>query len=131
MSTRRFAMVLGLVFLLVGLAGFVPALVWPAQGRALAMDSGHGLLFGIFPVNAALNVAHLLFALCGLAASRGAGRAMLYARGIAILCAVLTLMGMIPGLDDLFGLMPFYGNNLWLHLGIAATAAYFGWAHRS
>jgi len=131
MSTRRFAMVLGLVFLLIGIAGFVPALVWPAQGGALAMGSAHGLLFGIFPVDAALNGLHSLFALWGLAASGGAGRAMLYARGIAILCAVLTLMGMIPGLDDLGGLMPLYGNNLWLHAGIAATAAYFAWVHHS
>lgn len=131
MSTRRFAMVLGLFFLLIGLAGFVPALIWPAQGGALAVGSDHGLLLGIFPVNAALNGAHLLFALWGLAASRGAGTAILYARSVASLCALLTLMGMIPGLDDFFGLMPLYGNGIWLHLGVAATAAYFGWAHRS
>ena len=95
------------------------------------MDSPHGLLFGVFPVNAAHNGAHILFGLWGLAAARSAGAAMLYARAVAILYALLTLMGMIPGLDDLFGLMPLYGNDIWLHLGIAATAAYFGWAHRS
>ena len=129
MSKRRFATILGLLFLLVGIAGFVPQLIWPAQGGALAMDSPHGLLLGIFPVNALHNGAHLLFGLWGLAAARSAGGALLYARGVAILYALLTLMGMIPGLDDLFGLMPLYGNDIWLHFGIAATAAYFGWAH--
>jgi hypothetical protein len=131
MSKRGFATILGLLFLLAGILGFVPPLIWPAQGGALAMDSPHGLLLGIFPVNAAHNGAHILFGLWGLAAARSAGAAMLYARAVAILYALLTLMGMIPGLDDLFGLMPLYGNDIWLHLGIAATAAYFGWAHRS
>jgi hypothetical protein len=131
MSKRRFATILGLLFLLAGILGFVPALIWPAQGGALATDSPHGLLLGIFPVNPAHNGAHILFGLWGLAAARSAGAAMLYARAVAILYALLTLMGMIPGLDDLFGLMPLYGNDIWLHLGIAATAAYFGWAHRS
>jgi Domain of unknown function (DUF4383) len=129
MSKRRFAAILGLLFLFVGIAGFVPQLIWPAQGGALAVDSPHGLLFGIFPVNAVHNGAHILFGLWGLAAARGAGGALLYARGVAILYALLTLLGMVPGLDDLFGLMPLYGNDIWLHLGIAATAAYFGWAH--
>jgi hypothetical protein len=131
MSTRRFATILGLLFLVIGIAGFVPPLIWPAQGGALATDSGHGLLFGVFPVNAAHNMVHVVFGLWGLAAARAAGAAIVYARGVAILCALLALMGMIPGLDDLFGLLPLYGNDIWLHLGVAATAAYFGWAHRS
>jgi hypothetical protein len=131
MSTRRFATILGLLFLTVGIAGFVPPLVWPAQGGALATDSGHGLLFGVFPVNAAHNGVHLLFGLWGLAAARAAGTAMFYARSVAVLYALLTVMGMIPGPDDLFGLVPLYGNAIWLHLGVAAMSAYFGWAHRS
>lgn len=130
MSKRRFAAVLGLLLLLVGLAGFVPPLIWPAQGGALAMDSPHGLLLGIFPVNAAHNGVHLLSGLWGLAAARSAGGALLYARAVAIGYALLTMMGMVPGLDDLFGLMPLYGNGIWLHLGVAGGAAYFGWAHR-
>lgn len=131
MNARRFAASLGLLFLIIGIAGFLPMLIWPAQGGALAGASSHGLLFGLFPVNGAANGAHLLFGLGGLAASRGTGAARLYARATALVHALLTLLGMIPGLDDLFGLMPLYGNDLWLHFGIAATSAYFGWAHRS
>jgi len=130
MSKRRFAAILGVLFLVIGLAGFVPPLVWPAQGGALATESPHGLLLGIFPINPAHNGAHILFGLWGFAAGRSAGGALFYARCVAILFALLTVMGMIPGLDDLLGLMPLYGNDIWLHLGIAAASAYFGWAHR-
>ena len=130
MSKRRFAAILGIVFLAIGLAGFIPLLIWPPQGGALAMGSQHGLLLGLFPVNAMHNLAHLAFGAWGLAAARSPGGAVLYARGVAIAYAALTLMGFIPALDELFGLMPLYGNGIWLHLALAATAAYVGWVHR-
>lgn len=130
MSKRRFAAILGIVFLAIGLAGFLPPLIWPPQGGALAVGSQHGLLFGFLPVSAALNAVHAMFGLWGLAAARSGTGAMLYARTVAIVCALFAVMGMIPGLDECFGLMPLYGNNIWLHLGLAATAAYVGWAHR-
>jgi len=131
MSTRRFAMILGIVFLAIGAAGFVPLLVGPAQGGAMATGSDHGLLFGMFAVNPAHNVVHLSFGLLGLLAERSTRSAILYARVVALAFSLLTVMGMVPGLDDLAGTMPLYGNNIWLHLGLAGTAAYVGWAHRS
>jgi hypothetical protein len=53
-----------------------------------------------------------------------------YARGVAAIYAVLTVAGFIPPLDNLFGLAPLYGNDIWLHAAIALVAAYFGWIHR-
>lgn len=131
MSTRTFAMIFGIVFVLVGIGGFVPQLVHPAEGGALAMDSGHGLLFGLFPVNTLHNIVHLLFGLWGLAASRSLSGSVAYARGVAIIYAVLMVMGFIPSLSDGFGLVPLYGNDVWLHLGLALVAAYFGWVNRN
>lgn len=49
------------------------------------------------------------------------------ARTIAILFAVLAVMGLFPRLDTLFGLMPLHGHDIWLHAGTAALAAYVGW----
>ena len=96
MSTRTFAMIFGIVFILVGIAGFVPALVQPADGGAM-MIGGHGMLLGLFPVNTLHNVVHLLFGLWGIAASRSAGGAVNYARGVAIIYAVLTVCRPDPG----------------------------------
>jgi hypothetical protein len=36
-------------------------------------------------------------------------------------------MGLIPGLNNLFGFIPLHGHDVWLHAGTAAIAAYFGW----
>jgi uncharacterized protein DUF4383 len=131
MSTRTFALIFGIVFILAGVAGFIPQLLQPAQGGAIAPGAHHMLLLGMFPVNPLHNIVHLLFGLWGLAASRAPGQALLYARGVAIIYAVLVVCGFIPGPDTLFGLCPLYGNDIWLHAALAIVAAYFGWVNRS
>jgi hypothetical protein len=35
-------------------------------------------------------------------------------------------MGLIPGLNTFFGLMPLYGNNVWFNALMGILAAYFG-----
>jgi hypothetical protein len=131
MSTRNFALVFGIIFLVVGVAGFVPPLLQPPQGGAIAPGAHHMLLLGMFPMNALHNAVHLGFGIWGLAASRAQARALLYARGVAIIYAILWIAGYIPRLDDLFGMLPLYGNDTWLHLLLAVVAAYFGWVNRS
>lgn len=131
MSTRKFALVFGIVFLIVGLAGFVPPLLQPAQGGAIAPGVHHMLLLGIFPMNWLHSLVHLGFGAWGLAASRVQGRALIYARGVAIAYVILLAAGVVPGLDDMFGYLPLYGNDVWLHLLLALVAAYFGWVNRS
>lgn len=130
MTTRTFATIFGIVFLAIGAGGFVPIFVQPAEGGAIA-NMDHGMLFGMFPVNPLLNIVHILFGLWGLAASRSAGSSTLYARGVAIIYAMLTVMGLVPRLDEGFGLVPLYGNDIWLHAGLAVVGAYFGWVHRN
>lgn len=130
MSTRTFAMIFGVVFLLAGIAGFVPALVQPPEGGDMGMP-GHVMLLGLFPVNTLHNVVHLLFGLWGLAASRSASGALIYARGVAIIYLVLAVLGLLPATQTGFGLVPLYGKDVWLHVVLALPAAYFGWVNRS
>jgi hypothetical protein len=132
MNIRNFALVFGVVFLLVGIAGFIPALVSPVhEGHPdLTIDSGYGLLLGLFPVNILHNLVHVLFGVWGLASFRSASGALMYARGVAIIYAVLTVAGLVPGLQTLFGLTPLFGNDIWLHAALALIAAYFGWVYK-
>jgi hypothetical protein len=131
MTIRSFALIFGLVFLLVGIAGFVPPLMTAVHPEhpQLAVGSGYGLLLGLFPVNLPHNIVHLAFGVWGLVAARSLGAAKLYARGVAIIYAVLTVAGVVPALDTLFGLTPLFGNNIWLHALLAIVAGYFGWMH--
>ncbi|MEJ7930123.1 DUF4383 domain-containing protein [Ramlibacter sp. AN1015] len=125
---RKFALVYGIVFLLAGIAGFIPGLLAPHTHPDVAVTSFHGLLLGIFPVNVLHNLVHALFGVWGLGASSSDRASRAYAQSVAIIYAVLMVLGFIGlwNLHTLFGLVPLYGNDIWLHAGLALVAAYFG-----
>ena len=133
MNVRTFALIYGLVFALVGIAGFIPALVTPhdAAGHDLTIEQGAGDLLGLFPVNVLHNIVHLAFGVWGLAVYRNTNAAIGYARSVAVIYAVFVVMGFIPRLDTVFGLVPLHGNDMWLHALLAAVAAYFGFVRHA
>ena len=132
MNTRTFALVFGIVFLIVGIGGFIPGLTdhSATPHEDLTMTSGYGHELGMFPINLLHNIVHILFGIWGLLAYKSLSGAKTYAKGVAIIYAVLTVAGLVPGLDTMFGLVPLFGNDIWLHALLAAVAAYFAWVHR-
>ena len=128
-AVRTFALAAGVAYVAAGVLGFVPGITQPPPPGApdLAVDAGYGALFGLFPINVVHNVVHLAIGLWGLAASRAFRAARQYAGGLAIIYGVLAVMGLVPGLNTMFGLAPIFGHDIWLHALTAAAAAYFGW----
>ncbi|WP_035139951.1 DUF4383 domain-containing protein [Fischerella sp. PCC 9605] len=128
MRIRYFALVVGIFFLLVGILGFVPGLLsLPKSAPAIQVNTGYGYLFGIFPINYLHNVVHLVVGVLGIAAFWSFKFARLYAQGLAIFYGLLAVMGLIPATNTTFGLIPIFGNNVWLHALTALIAAYFGY----
>ena len=132
MALRRFALVLGIVFLIVGIAGFVPGMTVPHEHPDVTVKSGLGLELSLFPVNVLHNIVHLLFGVWGLLAARSAAGARTYGRSVAIIYALLAVMGVISAgnLHTTFGLIPLYSHDVWLHILLAAVGAYFGFIRR-
>lgn len=135
MNTRTFAMIFGIVFLVIGAGGFIPGLTamdhaGHAADSEVTMRSFFGYELGMFPVNLLHSVTHILFGIWGILASRSYGGARGYFRAVAIIYAVLAVMGLVPALRTTFGLIPLYGADVVLHLVLAAGAAYFGWVNR-
>ena len=130
MTTRQFALILGIVFLLVGILGFVPGINQMHGGddpNLTVENPGHGYLLTLFHVNVLHNAVHILFGIMGIAMSRRYDMARLYARIVAVAYVLLGIMGLLPApFRYTFGLVPIEGNDVWLHLLIAAAAAYFG-----
>src|SRR5829696_9162802 len=129
MMTRRFALVVGIIYLVIGIAGFIPGLVQGPGYPDLAVNALSGDLLGLFPVNVVHHIVHLLVGVLGIAAYRAFDSARLYARGLSIVYAVLAVMGLISAanLHTKFGLTPLFSHDVWLHAGTAAIAAYRGW----
>jgi hypothetical protein len=112
-TVQRVAQIFGVIFLIIGIAGFF---------FSASMDEA--MLLGMFPVNIVHNIAHLLFGLWGLAAARSFTGAKSYAQITGILYIVLAVLGFVD--PQTFGLMPNYGNDIWLHALIGIVLAYFG-----
>lgn len=130
MHPRTFATIYGVVFLLIGIAGFIPGVTTPHQNPDITIGAGLGLAFGLFPVNVLHNLVHIAFGIWGLASrSFSAGRT--YAMAVAIIYGVLTLMGLVPVLQTTFGLVPLYGHDVWLHAVLALVAAWVAFAPRA
>jgi hypothetical protein len=132
MALRRFALIFGIVFLILGVGGFIPAMVAPHTHPDVTVTTGLGLELSMFPINVLHNIVHLLFGVWGLLAARSDAGARGYAKAVAIVYALLTVMGLIPALrlHTTFGLVPLYGNDIWLHALLAIVAGYFGFVHR-
>jgi hypothetical protein len=128
MTTPQFALVLGIVYAIVGLAGFLPvALTTPPPGAPpVQVSAGYGYLLGLFPVNILHTLVHLAVGVWGILASRRAGASRTFAASVAVIFGVLTVMGLIPGLNTTFGLITLFGHDIWLHALTALAAAYFG-----
>ncbi len=133
MTARSFALVCGILYLGAGLLGLMPGMLAPVPADAppLAFDVMYGRVLGLFSVNMLHTAVHLVIGAWGLWAFMGNASARFYAQSLAVLYGVLGVMGLIPGLDTAFGLIPLYGHDVWLHLGTAAVAAYFGWSHQA
>ena len=129
MRSSTFALFAGVIYLSEGLAGLVPAALTPPPPDAppLHFDLLHGYLLGLFPMNAVHSAVNLAIAFWGIVAYHHVVSPQWYARSVAIFFGVLAVMGLIPGLNTLFGLLPIHGHDVWLHGATAAIAAYFGW----
>lgn len=129
MNTTTFALIIGIAYLGAGVLGLIPAALMPPPPDAppTAFTVLYGYLLGIFPVNVLHTAVHLAIGLWGLMAWRRLQDAKVFLRTLAILYGALAVMGLVPGLNNVFGFIPLHGHDVWLHAGTAALAAYFGW----
>jgi hypothetical protein len=129
MSIATFALIFGIAYLGAGLLGLIPAALMPppADAPPTSFALMYGYLLGLFPVNILHSAVHIAIGFWGLMAWRGMASPHVFARSLALFYGVLAVMGLIPGMNTLFGMLPMHGHDVWLHAGTAAVAAYFGW----
>jgi hypothetical protein len=133
MHPKRFAMIGGILMLIVGALAFVPALNEAPLGLpVLNLDTSYGLFLGLFPMNVLNKLALIIFGVLGiLAASRESvslPMSIRYSRIIFYIFAVVAILGIFPQTNTLFGYWPLYGNEVWSHGIVALIAAYFGFS---
>ena len=123
---QRAALLFGIIFLGVGVLGFIPGIT-SDYGRLDVFDDVGAKLLGIFGVNILENLVHLLYGVAGVAAARSWSLSKNYFLAGGAVYIVLWLYGLL--IDEQSG-ANFFGLNMaahWLHLvlGLAMVAAGF------
>lgn len=121
---RTAALVIGALFLLLGLAGFAGITTGPESAYP---GPGYGYVLGLFPTNYLHNALGILTGLWGIAAFTSLGGSIAFLQIFTIIYAAQAILGLLPFTHTFFGTMPLYGNNVWLSLLLAAVTYYFGY----
>lgn len=115
------ALLVGLVFLLVGVLGFIPGVTTNYDELKFAGHDSDAQLLGIFDVSILHNVIHLVLGLAGLALARTMVGARQYLVGGGVIYLAIFVYGLIWGADEggaNFVPMNWADNILHLALGL-------------
>ncbi|MEU7003868.1 DUF4383 domain-containing protein [Nonomuraea sp. NPDC046570] len=110
------ALVVGLVFLLVGVLGFVPGITTNYDSLQFAGHHSDALLLGLFQVSILHNIVHLLFGVAGILLARTRNGARTYLIGGGIVYLLLWLYGMVINPESPANFVPLNTADNWLHL---------------
>jgi Domain of unknown function (DUF4383) len=112
---QKAAITFGIILLVVGILGFVPG---------AAPDN---MLLGLFHVNAAHNVVHLLSGAVALwAGLTSTSNSRLYFRVFGVVYALVAVLGFVSGDEPVLGIVANNAANTWLHVLIAVVSLALG-----
>ena len=110
------ATVVGAVFLLVGILGFVPGITTDYGQMTFAGHDSGAMLLGLFMVSILHNIVHLLFGVAGMAMGRTYDGAKSFLLGGGIVYLVLWLYGVVVDHHSGANFVPVNNADDWLHL---------------
>ena len=117
---KSLGMLFGIVFLAVGILGFVP-------GISPAGADGMPMLLHIFMVNTAHSVVHIASGVVFLLASMsGAGAARLWFQIFGVIYAVVAILGFLTPHGMLLGVISNNPADTWLHVVLAVVMLAIG-----
>ncbi|MFC4017156.1 DUF4383 domain-containing protein [Micromonospora sp. GCM10011542] len=113
---RTAAQAVGVVFLLVGVLGFIPGITTNYDTMMFAGHDSEAKLLGLFQVSILHNLVHLAFGVAGLALARTVSSARGYLIGGGAVYLVLWLYGVVVDHESGANFVPLNGADNWLHL---------------
>jgi len=112
---KKIGLAFGVIFVLVGLAGYVPAL------------NPDGKLLGVFAVNGAHNLVHILTGVIALAIALASPANMsMFFKIFGVVYALVAVLGFFSGEQPLLGIIAHNAADMWLHAVIALVTLWIG-----
>ena len=137
-AIQKFSMAMGIVFLLVGILGFIPGVTTNFGDLQFASHHSDAALLGLFQVSVLHNIVHLLFGVAGLALMRTIPGAKNYLIGGGAIYLVLWIYGLVIDKSSSGNFVPLNSADDWLHfvlgvgmIGLGVLGARLGTLRRS
>jgi hypothetical protein len=115
---QRATAAVALLFALVGLLGFLPAVTTDLGALEFAGHNSRAMLFGLFAVSVLHNVVHLLISVFGFAMALTVRGARSFLVGGGVIYLALCLYGLIIDLGSGANVLGFNAADNWLNLGL-------------
>ncbi|MFL6078856.1 MAG: DUF4383 domain-containing protein [Ornithinibacter sp.] len=115
-AVQKAALAVGVVFLLVGVLGFVPGITSDYDTLGAAGHESEAMLLGIFQVSVLHNIVHLLFGIAGIVLARRTDTARGYLVGGGVVYLLLWVYGLVIDHDSSANFVPLNNADNWLHL---------------
>jgi MYXO-CTERM domain-containing protein len=115
---QKAAALVGAVFLLIGILGFIPGITINYDQLGLWENKSDAELFGLFQVSVLHNFVHLLFGVVGLALARTWKTARTYLIGGGLFYLALALFGALIDQNRDANFVPTNNADDWLHLAL-------------
>jgi hypothetical protein len=131
-QAQQLSWLLGIVFILVGVLGFIPGITTHYGDLSFAGHDSGAKLLGIFQVSILHNIVHIGFGAVGLVLATTADGARTFLIGGGIVYLVLWIYGLLLDQEGGANFVPVNTADNWLHfvLGIAMVGLGFALTRR-
>lgn len=117
-TVQKASLAAGIIFLLVGILGFIPGITVNYGTLRLAGHESGAMLLGLFQVSVLHNAVHLLYGVAGIVLAKTASAARTYLLLGGVIYLLLWLYGLLIGGGSAANFVPVNGADNWLHLGL-------------
>lgn len=125
-AVQKASLIAGIVFLVVGLAGFIPGLTTNYSELSFAGHGSMAMLLGIFQVSVLHNLVHLLYGVAGIAFARNRPGSRNYLVIGGAVYALIWAYGLFFSGDHPANIVPVNSADNWLHLFLAVALILLG-----
>ncbi|WP_199255225.1 DUF4383 domain-containing protein [Mycolicibacterium mengxianglii] len=115
------AILVGSLFLIVGVLGFVPGVTSNLDALAMSGTGSRAALFDVFQVSILDNLVHLAVGVVGLVLATSFARARAYLGVGGLLYLGLWVYGLLIDLAGPANVLPINDADNWLHFGVGVT----------
>lgn len=117
-AVQQAALLVGVVFLVVGILGFIPGITTDYDSLKFAEHDSEAKLLGLFQVSVLHNLVHLLYGVAGVALARAASTARGYLIGGGLVYLALWIYGLVIDHDSAANFVPLNTADNWLHFAL-------------